>query len=97
MKQLARAASGKLKLGYGRSSSQKDGGSADLAQVTDPDYLDDAGRIIGSPDPGPDPTHSGDRGGVLQFVLFFGLVGGVSFIAWRIRTAMRQARRVEEG
>ncbi|MGA0237090.1 MAG: hypothetical protein ACO3PD_01670 [Acidimicrobiales bacterium] len=70
---------------------------ADLAQVTDPDYLDDAGRIIGSPDPGPDPTHSGDRGGVLQFVLFFGLVGGVSFIAWRIRTAMRQARRVEEG
>jgi hypothetical protein len=73
------------------------GALTDLAQVTDPDYLDDAGRIIGSPDPGPDPTHSGDRGGVLQFVLFFGLVGGVSFIAWRIRTAMRQAPPSEEG
>jgi len=73
------------------------GALTDLAQVTGPDYLDDAGRIIGSPDPGPDPTHSGDRGGVLQFVLFFGLVGGVSFIAWRIRTAMRQAPPSEEG
>ena len=70
---------------------------ADLAQVTDPEYIDDAGRIIGSPDPGPDPTHSGDRGGVLQFVLFFGLVGGVSFIAWRIRSEMGQARTPEEG
>ena len=73
------------------------GALADLAQVTDPEYIDDAGRIIGSPDPGPDPTHSGDRGGILQFVLFFGLVGGVSFIAWRIRTAMGQARLSEEG
>ncbi len=73
------------------------GALADLAQVTDPEFIDDAGRIIGSPDPGPDPTHSGDRGGVLQFVLFFGLVGGVSFIAWRIRTAMRQARFSKEG
>ncbi len=73
------------------------GALADLAQVTDPEFIDDAGRIIGSPDPGPDPTHSGDRGGVLQFVLFFGLVGGVSFIAWRIRTAMRQAHFSKEG
>lgn len=70
---------------------------ADLAQVTDPEFLDDAGRIIGSPDPGPDPTQSGDRGGVLQFAVFFGLVGGVSFIAWRIRTEMRQARARQEG
>lgn len=69
----------------------------DLVQVTDPEYVDDAGRIIGSPDPGPDPTHSGDRGGALQFVLFFALVGGVSFIAWRIRSQMRQARGPEEG
>lgn len=70
---------------------------ADLAQVTDPDYLDDAGRIIGSPDPGPDPTHSGDRGGALQFALFFTLVGGVGFIAWRIRAEIRQARIIEGG
>ena len=69
----------------------------EVAQVTDPEYLDDAGRIIGSPDPGPDPTHSGDRGGALQFVLFFGLVGGVGFIAWRIRSEMRQAPTPEEG
>lgn len=72
-------------------------GLLDLVQVTDPEYLDDAGRIIGSPDPGPDPTHSGDRGGVLQFVLFFALAGGVSFIVWRIRREMGQARSVEEG
>ena len=69
----------------------------EVAQVTDPDYLDGAGRIIGSPDPGPDPTHTGDRGGALQFTLFFALVGGVGFIAWRIRTEMRQARAPEEG
>ena len=70
---------------------------AAVAQEIDPEYLDDAGRIIGSPDPGPDPTHSGDRGGALQFALFFALVGGVSFIAWRIRNEMRQARAPEEG
>ena len=70
---------------------------SDLAQVTDPDYLDDAGRIIGSPDPGPDPTHSGDRGGTLQFVLFFALAGGLSFIVWRIRREMDQARPAQEG
>ena len=69
----------------------------ELAQATDADYLDGAGRIIGSPDPGPDPTHSGDRGGVLQFTLFFALVGGVGFIAWPIRSEMHQARARQGG
>lgn len=69
----------------------------EFAQVTDPDFVDDAGRIIGSPDPGPDPTHTGDRGGALQFALFFALVAGVGFIAWRIRTEMGQARASKEG
>ena len=50
----------------------------------------DAGRIIGSPDAGPDPTHSGDRGGWLQFVLLGTLAAGVSFIFWRIYVGMRE-------
>ena len=63
-----------------------------LAQELDPEYLDDAGRIIGSPDPGPKPTHGGDRGGWAQFATLGFLVTGVSFIAWRIRREMADAR-----
>ncbi len=55
-----------------------------LAQSTDPDYLDDAGRIIGSPAAGPDPEHPGDRGGYAQFMTLAVMAGGIGFIAWRI-------------
>ena len=65
---------------------------ASLAQEIDPDYLDDAGRIIGSPAAGPKPQHSGDRGGWAQFATLGFLVTGVSFIAWRIRRSMTAAQ-----
>jgi hypothetical protein len=55
-----------------------------IAQSTDPDYLDDAGRIIGSPSAGPDPEHPGDRGGYAQFMTLAVMTGGIGFIAWRI-------------
>ncbi len=63
---------------------------SELAQVTDPDYINDAGRIIGSADAGPKPQHSGDRGGYAQFLTFFMLVAAFSFIGWRIS---REGRR----
>ena len=59
--------------------------------VTQDDVPDDAGRIIGTPDPGPDPEHSGDRGGWAQLVLLGALVAGVAFITWRIARAARHA------
>ncbi len=51
-----------------------------------------ADRIIGSPDPGPDPQHAGDRGGSLQFVTLGAVAVAVAFIAWRISRATRAAR-----
>ena len=63
-----------------------------LSQEIDPDYVDDAGRIIGSPAPGPDPQHSGDRGGFAQPLTLAFLVSGVSFVAWRVRREMNHAR-----
>ena len=68
-----------------------------LVQEIDPDYLDDAGRIIGSPDAGPKPQHSGDRGGWAQFATLGFLVVGVSFIAWRIRRSMTAAQAAQAG
>ena len=65
---------------------------AAVAQEIDPEYLDDAGRIIGSPDAGPKPQHSGDRGGWAQFATLGFLVVGVTFIAWRIRREMTTAK-----
>ena len=54
-----------------------------------------ADRIIGSPDPGPDPQHSGDRGGSLQFVTLGAVAVAVAFIMWRIaRSARRASHRV---
>ena len=50
-----------------------------------------ADRIIGSPDPGPDPQHSGDRGGSLQFVTLGAVAAAVAFIMWRIWSAARRA------
>ena len=50
-----------------------------------------ADRIIGSPDPGPDPQHSGDRGGSLQFATLGAVAAAVAFIMWRITRAVRRA------
>lgn len=52
-----------------------------------------ADRIIGSPDPGPDPQHSGDRGGSLQFATLGAVAAAVVFIMWRITRAVRRASR----
>ncbi len=50
-------------------------------------------RIIGSPDPGPDPQHSGDRGGSLQFATMGAVAAAVAFIMWRIARSSRRASR----
>ena len=54
-----------------------------------------ADRIIGSPDPGPDPQHSGDRGGSLQFVTLGGVAVAVAFIMWRIARSARRTTRIQ--
>ena len=54
-----------------------------------------ADRIIGSPDPGPDPLHSGDRGGSLQFVTLGGVAVAVAFIMWRIARSARRTARIQ--
>ena len=54
-----------------------------------------ADRIIGSPDPGPDPQHSGDRGGSLQFVTLGAVAVAVAFIMWRITRSTRRTARVQ--
>ena len=51
-----------------------------------------ADRIIGSPDPGPKPQQSGDRGGSLQFATLGAVAAAVAFIMWRIVRATRSAR-----
>ena len=53
-----------------------------------------ADRIIGSPDPGPDPQHSGDRGGSLQFATLGVVAAAVAFIMWRIARSARRAARL---
>ena len=53
-----------------------------------------ADRIIGSPDPGPDPLHSGDRGGSLQFVTLGAVAVAVAFIMWRITRSTRRTARI---
>ncbi len=50
-----------------------------------------ADRIIGSPDPGPKPQQSGDRGGSLQFATLGAVAVAVAFIMWRITRAARRA------
>lgn len=54
-----------------------------------------ADRIIGSPDPGPDPQHAGDRGGSLQFVTLGGVAAAVAFIMWRIARSARRTARIQ--
>lgn len=50
-----------------------------------------ADRIIGSPDPGPEPQHAGDRGGSLQFATLAAVAVAVGFIMWRIARSARRA------
>lgn len=50
-----------------------------------------ADRIIGSPDAGPAPQHSGDRGGALQFATLGAVAAATALIMWRIARAARQA------
>ncbi len=64
--------------------------AAGLAQSSDAEFIDDAGRIIGSPHAGPDPEHPGDRGGYAQLMTFGIMVGGISFIVWRVTRQIRQ-------
>lgn len=52
-----------------------------------------AGRIIGSPDPGPDPQHSGDRGGWRQLALLGALAAAVTAIMVRVLLAARRHDR----
>ena len=68
---------------------------ADAGDGLKPVYEVPAGadRIIGSPDPGPDPQHSGDRGGSLQFATLGTVAAAVVFIMWRIARSARRASR----
>ena len=50
-----------------------------------------ADRIIGSPEAGPKPQQSGDRGGSLQFVTLGAVAAAVGFIMWRIARATRRS------
>lgn len=52
-----------------------------------------AGRIIGSPDPGPEPQHSGDRGGWRQLALLGALAAAVTAIIGRVLLAARRHDR----
>ncbi len=45
---------------------------------------DDAGHSVGSPEAGPKPQQSGDRGGSAQLTLLALLVLAVSFVMWKI-------------
>ncbi len=67
---------------------------ADTGDDLKPVYEMPAGadRIIGSPDPGPDPQHTGDRGGSLQFATLGAVAVAVAFIMWRIVRSARGAR-----
>ncbi len=55
---------------------------------------DDAGHSIGSPDAGPRPQQSGDRGGWAQLTILRVLTAAVSFIMWRIFHDARGGRPV---
>ncbi len=53
------------------------------------DISDSCRTIIGCADAGPKPQNPGDRGGYAQLLTLLVLVGGVSFIGWRV---VRSAR-----
>ncbi len=58
--------------------------------VFDPESAPGYNSIIGSPEAGPEPTDAGDRGGALQFTLFFVMMAGVAVVLFRVfRAASR--------
>lgn len=69
----------------------------ELAQDgNDADFLDDAGRIIGSPAAGPKPENPGDRGGYAQLLTAFMIFAALAFIAFQIWRETQKARRARE-
>ena len=72
-------------------ADQADADQADDVEVGD--LAPGAGRIIGSPDPGPEPQHSGDRGGWRQLALLGALAIAVAAIMARILLAARRHDR----
>ena len=99
---LLSAATVMLLLGVQTSASAHEGDDEpvpeDTGDTLTPVYEVPAGadRIIGSPDAGPKPQQSGDRGGSLQFATMGAVAAAVAFIMWRITRAARrtaQARR----
>ena len=66
---------------------------ADTGDTLDPviKVPEGADRIIGSPEAGPEPQHSGDRGGSLQFATMGTVAAAVAFIMWRIARAARRS------
>ena len=66
-----------------------------FAQVTEDEAVEPVepapglGNIVGSPEPGPDPTDAGDRGGWAQLGLAVLLFGAIGFIISRIVAGMR--------
>ncbi len=83
----------------GTATAQDDGGGSGSdgdapTQSVDPEDAPDEelpglGKIIGSPDAGPDPEDAGDRGGWAQLALAGVLLVGVGFIAFRIVRGVR--------
>lgn len=50
-----------------------------------------ASRIIGSPQSGPSPQHTGDRGGSLQLATLAVVIFALGFIVWRVSRSARSA------
>ena len=86
-----------LLLGAHASASAHEGDEepvpADTGDTLTPVYEVPPGadRIIGSPEAGPKPQQSGDRGGSLQFATMGAVAAAVGFIMWRISRAARRS------
>lgn len=76
-------------------ADRADADQADEVEIGD--LAPGAGRIIGSPDPGPEPQHSGDRGGWRQLALLGALAVAVAAIMARILLAARRHDRASPG
>ena len=89
-----------LLLGVSSSASAHDGEDepvpADTGDTLTPVYEVPSGanRIIGSPEAGPKPQQSGDRGGSLQFATMGAVAAAVAFIMWRIARSARRTARI---